>query len=55
MSYTGLKQTYYKNGMHEQPTSYGQLEQEYFEINNKKEGIYKSYHYNGMHEQPTSY
>ena len=41
MSFTGLKHTYYDNGMREQPTSYEQLEEEYFEINNKKEGIYK--------------
>ena len=41
--------------MREQPTSYGQLEEEYFEINNKKEGIYKRYYENGMNEQSTTY
>jgi len=53
MSSTCLKQIYYENDAHKQHTLYKQLKEEYFKINNKKEGLYKSYYKNGMRELPT--
>ena len=39
MSFTGLIRTYHDNGI---------LKEEYYVINDKKEGIYKSYYENGQ-------
>ena len=41
MSSTCLKQIYYENDAHKQHTLYKQLKEEYFKINNKKEGYIK--------------